>query len=74
MIFIKPSRQSNIITLTENVQGGLDDKKFACGVFIDTEEEFDTVNHNILLSKDNYLKKKRVTANDWFKSYLSKQS
>ena len=54
MIFIKLSRQSNIITLTENVQGGLDDKKFACGVFIDTEEEFDTVNHNILLSKDNY--------------------
>ena len=73
MIFIKLSRQSNIITLTENVQGGLDDKKFACGVFIDTEEAFYTVNHNILLSKDNYLKK-RVTANDWFKSYLSKQS
>ena len=41
--------------------------------FTDTEEAFDTVNHNILLSKDNYLKK-RVTANDWFKSYLSKQS
>ena len=33
-------------------------------------KKFDTVDHNILLSKLNYYRI-RYIANDWFKSYLS---
>ena len=40
-----------IITLIENVQSALDNNKFACRIFIDREKGFDTVDHNILLSK-----------------------
>ena len=59
-----------IITFIENVQSALENNKFACGIFIDLEKVFDTVDHNILLSKFNYYGI-RGTANDWLKSYLS---
>ena len=39
-----------IITLIENIESALDNNKFVCGVFIDLEKVFDTVNHTILLS------------------------
>ena len=40
-----------LISLTELIRKALDDDKFACGVFIDLQKTFDTVDHNILLSK-----------------------
>ena len=40
-----------IITLIENIQSALDKNKSACGIFIDLEKAFDTVDHNILLNK-----------------------
>ena len=46
----------------------LDNYKFACGVFIDLEKGFDTV--DILLSKHNYYRIRGIE-NDWRKSYLS---
>ena len=46
---------------------------FACGVFIDLQRAFDTISHDILLSKLNHYNI-RVVAFDWFKSYLSESS
>ena len=59
-----------IITLIENIESALDNNKFVCGVFIDLEKVFDTVNHTILLSKLDYYGIRSI-ANDCFKSYLS---
>ena len=52
------------------IGNALDNGSFACGVSIDLQKTFDTVNHDILLSKlNNY--GIRGVAFDWFKSYLS---
>ena len=61
------------IALIENVQNALDNNKFACRIFITLEKEFDTVDHNIFLSKLNHYGIRGI-ANDWFKSYLSSRS
>ena len=42
-------------------------------MFVDLQKAFDTVNHNILLSKLNYYGIRGI-ANDWFSSYLSNRS
>ena len=59
-----------LVRLTEAIKNSLDNKKFGCGIFIDLQKAFDSVNHDILLTKlENY--GIRGTVLDWFKSYLS---
>ena len=44
----KHSTNHALIDLTETIRKALDDNEFACGVFLDFEKAFDTVNHKIL--------------------------
>ena len=37
---------------------------FVCGVFLDFRKAFDTVNHNILITKRNHHERKGITL-DW---------
>ena len=62
-----------LLSITEGIRENLDTKKFGCGVFIDLEKAFDTVNHEILLSKLEHYGIRGV-ANEWFRSYLTSRS
>ena len=59
-----------VISLTGNIEKAIDNKMFVCGVFVDLQKAFDTVDHNILLHKLSYYGIRDI-ANYWFSSYLS---
>ena len=65
----KHSTTHALIDITENIRSALDGNKLACGIFVDLQKAFDTVNHEILLEKLNYYGI-RGNVNNWFKSYL----
>ena len=66
----KHSTNHALFSLTEMIREALDNSNFACGIFIDLQKAFDTVDHQILLKKIEYYGI-RGLANNWFKSYLS---
>jgi retron-type reverse transcriptase len=69
----KHSTTHALIDITETIRQALDNKNIACGVFVDLQKAFDTVNHDILIVKlDHY--GIRGTSNHWFSSYLNSRS
>ena len=69
----KYSTDHAILSIVEQIKANLDNKTFSCGVFVDLEKAFDTVNHNILISKLNLIGVDNL-ANKWLTSYLSDRS
>ena len=59
-----------LISLTEIIRKNLDEGNIGCGIFIDLQKAFDTVEHDILLSKLEHYCVCGLD-NEWFKSYLS---
>ena len=66
----KHSTTHALINITERIRESLDQGKVACGIFVDLQKAFDTVNHDILLDKMHRYGI-RGSASKWFKSYLS---
>ena len=69
--FRKSHSTLHILTvIVERIRKCLDNGELACGVFVDLQKAFDTVDHQILISKlDHY--GIRGPCKNWFKSYLS---
>ena len=64
----KYSTTHALINLTESIRQTLDEGSFGCGIFVDLQKAFDTVDHKILLHKLEFYGIRGVY-NDWFKSY-----
>ena len=66
----KHSTSHALINIVDTIRNSLDNGKMAAGVFVDFQKAFDTVDHNILISKLNHYGI-RGKMNDWFRSYLT---
>ena len=58
-----------LIEITDKIKEACNSVQYACGVFLDLQKAFDTVNHDILLRKLNCYGTRGI-ANKWFHSYL----
>ena len=63
------STEHALVSLTEKIKSTLDSNSFGCGIFVDLEKAFDTVNHSILLKKMKHYGVRGVV-HQWFASYL----
>ena len=59
-----------LLSMVEEIRKKIDSKLYSCGVFVDLEKAFDTVNHNILIKKLHYY---GIVGpyNSWLQSYLT---
>ena len=69
----KHSTNHALIEITETIRQALDNKKIACGILVDLQKAFDTVNHDILIAKLEHYGIRGIV-NKWFASYLKNRS
>ena len=69
----KYSTNHALLSIVEQINSNLDKKRFACGIFVDLQKAFDTVDHKILLSKLSHYGINGF-ANKWLESYLTNRS
>ena len=67
---IRHSTEHALIDIVNQIQSHFDKGMLSCGVFIDLEKAFDTIDHCISLQK-LYHYGIRGIINDWFRSYLT---
>ena len=65
----KRSTEHAILDIFTQIKTNMDKKLYTCGIFIDLQKAFDTVNHSILLQKLSHCAIRGII-NDWFTSYL----
>ena len=53
--------------MTGIIREALDKDEYSCGIFLDFQKAFDTVNHEILIAKLNHCGARGINL-DWFKS------
>ena len=64
------STEHAILEITNQIQTNMDRKLYTCGILIDLQKAFDTVDHSILLKKLEHYGIRGIV-NDWFTSYLT---
>ena len=62
-----------LMTIIEKIRNALNNNQYACGVFLDFQKAFDTVNRRILLSKLEYFGIRGIP-HDLIKSYLNNRN
>ena len=69
----KQSTEHAMLDIVNKIQSDMDKGHFSCGVFIDLQKAFDTVNHDILLQKLDYCGFRGIIS-EWFSSYLRQRT
>ena len=69
----KHSISHALIHLADKIREQLGKANFACGIFVDFQKAFETVDHKILIQKLNYYGIRGIASN-WFSSYLQNRA